>query len=102
MFGFKEGSTDHEYFKRKEEYRRVEMDEVNGTRISTIWIGIGYPSKDGKPQIFETAAFDMNTATYDELDGRKIKEVFCLGKKRSSMLEEAKQVHEEFIKKYSK
>lgn len=39
-------------------YRLVARDEVGGTVVSTVWLGVNHQHFDGPPLIFETATFD--------------------------------------------
>jgi hypothetical protein len=43
-----------------EDYRRVAEDEINGVRVSTVWLGIDLGFGSGPPLIFETMTFPAN------------------------------------------
>lgn len=40
-----------------DEYRRVALDEFDGLRVSTVWLGIDYNFGRGPLAIFETMIF---------------------------------------------
>jgi len=47
------------------EYRLIARDEVGGTVVSTVWLGITHQHFDGPPLIFETATFDPDGDVLD-------------------------------------
>ena len=66
------------------ENRRVALDEVNGKKISTVFLGIDHNFEEGEPLLFETMVFGK-----DEED--------C---ERYSTWKEAEEGHKKMVEKY--
>lgn len=44
--------------------RRVAQDEINGARVSTVWLGTDHNLADGKPYLLETMIFKDKESIY--------------------------------------
>ena len=84
-------------------YCRVGLDEREGIRVSTVWLGLDHNfSPDGPPLIFETMVFDDQDTRPVHLDERLPVREFSqdLTQSRYSTLEEAEAGHREHVKQY--
>lgn len=77
-------STIEEFSKLSKEKRRVDWTSINGTNISTVFLGLDHSWTDDKILVFETMVFD------GDLDGEM---------ERYSTYEEAKLGHQIIVDK---
>jgi hypothetical protein len=64
--------------------RQVALDEVDGKKISTVWLGINYNFNGDKPKILETMVFEKESHS----------DIYCV---RYSTWEEAEKGHAKAI-----
>jgi len=64
--------------------KHVGDDEIEGKRVSTVWLGLNHRFDEGKPLIFETMVFKDKSGA----------EIYC---ERYSTWEEAEEGHQKAI-----
>ena len=65
--------------------RIVQQDDVDGVKVSTVFLGLDHNFGDGEPVLYETMVFGGKHDGFDE---------------RYSTLEEAEKGHKEAVKKF--
>lgn len=58
-----------DYTKQDMKYKRVGLDEIGSTRVSTVFLGLDHGWDDGPPVLFETMVFS-DDKDYDQYQYR--------------------------------